>query len=92
MVKKRGTDQHGLYLFKFANWVYHEVGHALVTYLGQGRENTPEHMGHPTFEGGREMGREIEVRLHGGAISWAWDGIDDIEQVWHYPGECICIL
>lgn len=82
-----------LYLFFFATTVLHEIGHLFVTYLSQGKEDTPINVGpRDAFPEGEEergeAGYNLEHRLFGGKLIWARhpDREDNDSQV------CLCMV
>lgn len=77
------------YHFRFVNMFLHEVaGHVLMTYLTQGRVNTPERFGsglkgfHDEHEG--ENGRYLERLLVTGNLEFYRDREQPIGHVWSW--------
>ena len=65
-----------LYLFFFATTILHEIGHVFVTYLSEGKEDTPIDVGTRDIstEGEEERGEagfNLEHRIFGGRLLWA---------------------
>ena len=83
------------FVFIFANAIFHEICHMLVTFLTKGRTNTPPHI-RPEVEPESskknigEAGRYLEEVIFGGTLAYYRDNPLDNSQV--HPHDCSLLI